>query len=649
MHVRAGLALAAPMVIGTLFALGCGGDKERGASMSGADPDEAREGMDDNAIAASRDAGMNGAAFGNAQQPAAPAMDGDPLGGDDETVTEGERCDDGIDDDGDSAVDEGCPCAGDATQACFGGPPERDGVGLCARGEQRCLVEREFPTWGECTDFIDAVDEVCNALDDDCDGAVDETCECIAGNERACYGGSEATRGVGPCADGTQVCGDDGTWGPCEGDQQPEDESCDGLDNDCDGTVDGLLRPCYSGADGTEDVGPCHGGVSACADGEWGGCFMEVTPEEEICDGVDNDCDGTVDGLADRACYSGDPATLDVGPCRGGTQSCVDGAWAACMDEVLPAVEQCDDIDNDCDGTVDGITRACYTGPDGTEDVGLCQGGTETCTTGAWGSCDGEVTPVAEVCDGEDNDCNDAVDELSECDPPPPPPGTDIVVFNDINIFDEGGMASADNVQMVQNLVGYTHAGPRGSVTTVWMDYGRASVCGGGVCSASAMPTLYSTITNAGYTVVDNQGYSSIAADVKVVFLWNPTIDFTLDEINMYKAFAAEGGRVIFVGEHASYYGAGIPIENAFLLNMGAVMTNTGGMLDCGSHRDQPAASMRPHQITTGMVSVRMACASVIVPGPNDYPLYYDATNTDVLAGVATIDTTPSTELIPLP
>ena len=60
---------------------------------------------------------------------------------------------------------------------------------------------------------------------------------------------------------------------------------------------------------------------------------------------------------------------------------------------------------------------------------------------------------------------------------------------------------------------------------------------------------------------------------------------------------------------------------------------------------DLPASALRPHQVTTGMNGVRIACASVIVPGPQDYPLYYDTTNTRVLAGVATIDTTPATSL----
>jgi hypothetical protein len=252
-----------------------------------------------------------------------------------------------------------------------------------------------------------------------------------------------------------------------------------------------------------------------------------------------------------------------------------------------------------------------------------------------------------EVCgDGIDNNCDGEVCDI-------PPVGKDVVVFNDINPFDNTGMGSANNVTMVQNLVNYVPEGtptpPRGSSTVVLMDRGRSSRCGGtGECSPGSLSTMYGVINGQGLTVQDissNSGtLTSFAPDVKVIFLWNPMVAYTLDEINAFKSFADEGGRVVFVGEWDGYYGAGIGIENSFLLNLGAVMTNIGQAVDCGFH-DLPASSLRDHQVTTGMNGVRIACASVIVPGPGDYPLYYDSSNTRVLAGVAAIDTTPSTSL----
>jgi len=233
---------------------------------------------------------------------------------------------------------------------------------------------------------------------------------------------------------------------------------------------------------------------------------------------------------------------------------------------------------------------------------------------------------------------------VQRCGSVPPQPGKDIVVYNDINPFDNTGMANPNNQLMVKNLVVYTTSGPRDGGTKVLFDRGRQSVCGGtGECNDANLAIMRSVIQAQGFSIEElnsTQGsITAIAPEVKVIFLWNPRETFTNAEVNVLKGFAAEGGRVVFIGEWQGYYDA-ITLENDFLGKMGAVMTNTGQAVDCG-YNTLPSTSLRPHQITQGMIDVTIACSSVLVPGPNDYPLYYDSTNTKVLSAVATIDVTP--------
>ena len=260
-------------------------------------------------------------------------------------------------------------------------------------------------------------------------------------------------------------------------------------------------------------------------------------------------------------------------------------------------------------------------------------------------------------------DCdNDGVrNELDQCPGTPPGtdvdevgceaitvPGRDVVVFNDINIFDNEAMADLDNVRLVQNLVTYTTTGSRNNGDVVMIDRGRNAVCFSNTeCNNNGWSTMRTVITNEGYTISDvfstSGSLTDIPSNVKVVFLVMPTQAYTVEEINTFKSFAAQGGRLIFVGEHSFFY-LHIDVQNQFLLNMGAVLHNTGGALDCG-YTTIPNASNRVHPIMEGINELTIACASVIEPGPNDFPLFYDTTNTYVLAGVAKIDSTPISEL----
>ncbi|MBI3377424.1 MAG: RHS repeat protein [Nitrospirae bacterium] len=65
-----------------------------------------------------------------------------------------------------------------------------------------------------------------------------------------------------------------------------------------------------------------------------------------------------------------------------------------------------------CPTCTNGQTISCYTGTGGTQGIGECKSGTQTCVNGQWGACTGEVLPATEVCgDNMDNNCDGQVDE----------------------------------------------------------------------------------------------------------------------------------------------------------------------------------------------------------------------------------------------
>tara|TARA_B100000674_G_scaffold439911_2_gene402467 strand:+ start:2824 stop:4935 length:2112 start_codon:yes stop_codon:yes gene_type:complete len=314
--------------------------------------------------------------------------------------------------------------------------------------------------------------EVCDGKDNDCDGVVDEdlgvtTCmtECGSGNS--------------VCVNGEEVC-----FGP-----EPQEEICDYLDNDCDGDIDefqtnvcGQCGPvpaeeCNAfddDCDGDIDEDlvkqcstACGTGVEICTNGTWSGCTA-TQPQPEICDGLDNDCNGQIDDGIECLCTIQDVGTLF--PCAEPpllcgqgfkTCECVDPGcqeitttecFAMCYwmtdppgsDPLCDALvgmpleeEACNNFDDNCNQLIDeDLVVACYTGPEGTLDVGICEPGIMTCLTGAWGGydqqenfvvgmCADETVPQPEICDGLDNDCDGQVDWGEEI------PDTDILFVVD--------------------------------------------------------------------------------------------------------------------------------------------------------------------------------------------------------------------------
>jgi hypothetical protein len=179
----------------------------------------------------------------------------------------------------------------------------------------------------------------------------------------------------------------------------------------------------------------------------------------------------------------------------------------------------------------------------------------------------------------------------------PPPPGTDIVVFNDVNVFDNTGMADPDNVVLVRNLVDFTTSKPRGDGDEVWVDC-RSSVATGAHGGCQNPSTFRSTIEGQGLTLVDvfDGSLEDLPPEVKALFLWIPSATYSTSEVNAFKRFAAEGGRIIFVGENAGFYGCCFALQNDLLEAFGATLrtpaaSSMRATSSCPNRRSGPTRS----------------------------------------------------------
>jgi len=310
-----------------------------------------------------------------------------------------------------------------------GGVSRIIGAEICANGtddNQNGLVDcgdpvcRQDPGCDEanCQDCVDDDgDGLADCADPDCageafclSGGCDDGNPCTDDACEATAGGCVHTANVEPCDDGNACTpGDACQAGTCVSGVPPP-EVCDGLDNDCDGAADdGFIL----GADCAAGVGACRVlGLTICsADGSATVCDATAgtpAPNDSLCNAVDDDCDGTTDEE-----YVSDATSCGIGGCAAaGSTSCVAGAIVDNCTPGAPAPDDslCNAVDDDCDGATDEEFLAQTT----TCGVGACAAtGTTSCVTGTvQDSCTPGAPATGDAtCNAIDDDCDGAADE----------------------------------------------------------------------------------------------------------------------------------------------------------------------------------------------------------------------------------------------
>ncbi|MBR57564.1 MAG: hypothetical protein CMH54_05840 [Myxococcales bacterium] len=313
-------------------------------------------------------------------------------------------------------------------------PPQCPGVsdcktlGICAeKTVVECIDGEWVCDYSEVTGFEPDGETLCDGLDNDCDGVVDDGLTDVAQSdcrtEGVCAGKTKAI-----CSDGSWIC----DYSAVDHYDGQAESRCDGFDNDCDGEVDEGIA--ITDGPACPNKGVCLGfNQSVCVDGVWECDFTFVFHEEEevTCDNLDNDCDGETD--EDIVVFTAGVCPAD-GVCAEAEKThCVDGALVCDLGAIEgyegPAELSCDGIDNNCDGSIDeditefpGIDVSCIgLGVCATPGYLVCQNGSPVCSWEGVEHCiEGEEGTEPECyayeglqeisCDGADNNCDGQAD-----------------------------------------------------------------------------------------------------------------------------------------------------------------------------------------------------------------------------------------------
>jgi hypothetical protein len=290
---------------------------------------------------------------------------------------------DGIDNNCDGSVDEGFDVGG----TCNNGL-----TGACRRiGVKECSPDHTGVTCN--LTGAPVAQEVCNGIDDDCNGMVDDNLGPGQGVGVDCgIQGQGCNKGVTQCVGGKIVCSSTA---------QPSPEICNGKDDDCNGLIDdgvfpgvgdSCLCPGLTQAQ-VDSGGQCRAGKKACKGVLGVVCDGCILPQAEICNGKDDDCDGVGDNQA--MCPSGFGCLAGVCNllCRPGEFQCPPGydcVQAYCVPN------RCKNVQCGADEKCDSTSGTC---------VPLCQGITclsgQTCVRGSCLDCSNSslmACPTGQLC-----------------------------------------------------------------------------------------------------------------------------------------------------------------------------------------------------------------------------------------------------------
>ncbi len=276
---------------------------------------------------------------------------------------------------------------------------DNDGVG------DACDNCPNDPNAGQADCNSDGVGDACDEInpntdDSDCDG-VDDSCDSVADDD---YVSTPTTCGNGVCsAAGEMACVAGSLMDTCvPGDPTGADDDCDGVDQDCSGIADDN----YVSTPTTCGTGECLAdGELICTSGALVDTCTPGPPTEELCDGLDNDCDGTVDNGGNALCDNG--LFCDGAETCGGPNGCLPGTPPILDDGV-------DCTEDSCDEASQAIVHAPV---DALCDDGLWCNGTETCDI--FDDCQPGASPCEPplTCNEETDECESACETIIRLEP----------------------------------------------------------------------------------------------------------------------------------------------------------------------------------------------------------------------------------------